>query len=614
MKSYAARSYLWMLLRCTQEPPDNDFSEGVRFETFWKEFHASQIRRQYSGLDYTIFLPHDFDRIYTPPWASFAKTVINRFSFQLNRLQYLFPRVQRRKNTSGETLSLYNLFTGKEEREVKTVDLEILYGKTGHQVQGSCELRSSWKFSDLKPRYYYCQGGRDYFASRYMKRIAIALMQAIPASEVRMRSNPELHLDLDDILDNHIVYWDFSNFTTSLADLRYFLYYIAEGLRDTPVHHLRLFDYFVGEVVVHPAELIHSYNDIVNIRSPFSLARIADDILGVWDPREAEQQNSGSLGVAGNIGFSTACHAFHVCIVCGRGKCVCVGDDAMGILKEDPHRELIPRMKRLAPIAEEKFGIIPPGGEELFRFLKRAWFIGSDGSLNRDFLLNFPIICFIDGETHKRTVLPDNTGFDFFKKVICAVGNLLWEVHRFGQHITDTDMDIIFLFLKETYRVLGISDLARGALPGTYVSSIGKTLNSLMIPPIRFHDVYDPRTTNWTEFLVNNHQQAVYRIPLTCPKDTRPYWPNKGDVIHAASSMLWRAFEDLELVTIEFLFETTEVLSDHGKRALLDSVMKDSDISRMCRILVVADIPDKFRFAFAIPDYQSSYADLSNII
>jgi len=285
----------------------------------------------------------------------------------------------------------------------------------------------------------------------------------------------------------------------------------------------------------------------------------------------------------------------------------------MGLLKEEPHNELIPRMTRLAPIAEDKFGIIPPGSDELFRFLKRAWFVGSDGSLNRDFLLNFPIICFIDGETHGRTVIPDVTGFDFFKKVICAVGNLLWEVLRFGQHLSDDDLSIISIFLKKTYRTMKIDHLARGALPGTHVVSIGKTLNSLMIPPIHL-DLYDPRSTNWTEFLVNTHQQAVYRIPLTCPKDTRPYWPNKGDVVHAASSMLWRAFQDLGYVDIEFLFETTEVLSDHGKRALLESVMKDSDTSRMCRIVVVADIPDKFRFAFAVPDHQSSYADLVHII
>lgn len=613
MKVYAARSYLWMLLRCTREPPDNDFSAEVRFETFWKEFHASQTARRYSGLDYSVFL-HGFNRIYTPPWASFAKMIINRFSFQLNRLQYLFPRVQRRKNTSDETRALYNLFTNSQESEVRTVDLEILYGKTGHQVGGACELRSSWKFSDLKPRFYYCQGGRDYFASRYMKRIAIALMQAIPASEVHMRTNPELDIEVDETLDEHIVYWDFSNFTTSLVDLRYFLYYIAEGLRDTPVHQIRLFDYHFGEVLVHPSEMIHEYNSVVNWRSPFSLARIADDMLGDWDSREAEQQNSGSLGVAGNIGFSTACHAFHVCIVCGRSKCVCVGDDAMGLIKEDPHDTLIPTMSRLAPIAEDKFGIIPPGSDQLFRFLKRAWYLGEDGLLRRDFLLNFPIICFIDGETHGRTVIPDTTGIDFFKKVIQSVGSLLWEVRRFGEHITHEDLSIIRLFLRRAYSFLKIDHLVRGALPGVHIVSLGKTLTTLMIPPILIPDMFDPRTTDWAEFLINNCQQSVYVIPLICSKETRPYWPIKGDVVHAASSMLWRAFEDLGYVTIKFLFETTEILSDHGKRALLESVLKDSGSSRMCQITIVADIPDRFRFAFAFPDHQSSLADLVHII
>jgi len=57
--------------------------------------------------------------------------------------------------------------TDKEEHELTTLDLELMKMKTGIEVGGDCEMRMVWKYNELKPRFYYCQGGTAYWPSRF---------------------------------------------------------------------------------------------------------------------------------------------------------------------------------------------------------------------------------------------------------------------------------------------------------------------------------------------------------------------------------------------------------------------------------------------------------------
>jgi len=139
----------------------------------------------------------------------------------------LYPAYQRRKNMSRETAQ--GLFergyrhSDKEWWNFSTGDLERHYAMTGERILGHCEMRTAWTYNILKPRAYYCIGGTDYWASRYIKPIAIDFMNANPITHTKRRMDPcqiSMHLDPED----WIALWDLESFTTSLVELREFLF------------------------------------------------------------------------------------------------------------------------------------------------------------------------------------------------------------------------------------------------------------------------------------------------------------------------------------------------------------------------------------------------------
>lgn len=46
-------------------------------------------------------------------------------------------------------------------------EVERFYCHTGVTIDGPVEMRSSWKYNDLKPRIYYAQGPTVYSVSKY---------------------------------------------------------------------------------------------------------------------------------------------------------------------------------------------------------------------------------------------------------------------------------------------------------------------------------------------------------------------------------------------------------------------------------------------------------------
>jgi hypothetical protein len=78
--------------------------------------------------------------------------------------------------------------------EIKTMlDVEKFYHINGEHPQGYTELRSVWRYNDLKPRCYYAMGPTHYQAAKYIQPIFNSLVDLFPVSHKRMRfslSNP----------------------------------------------------------------------------------------------------------------------------------------------------------------------------------------------------------------------------------------------------------------------------------------------------------------------------------------------------------------------------------------------------------------------------------------
>lgn len=235
------RSFISMIVR--NEALDRfSGAEEVIEEGFAKEFRATQIRKDenhrlnYQVLDQDNYAPLQYSIHYplTPWWSGNAKNLVNRFSSRLEKLGVLFPQVQRRKNMSRDTcrnLALAGYQNDSIWENFTTLDLEKHKVATGEMIQGACETRMAWKFNELKPRFYYCTGGSSYWESRYMKRIAVELMECIESTKLKRRDHPEdIMYSLQD--EDWLTLWDMSAFTSSLSELKYFLYYLIKNMEE----------------------------------------------------------------------------------------------------------------------------------------------------------------------------------------------------------------------------------------------------------------------------------------------------------------------------------------------------------------------------------------------
>lgn len=235
------RSIVSMFVR--NEPLD-DLSEGEKamHDGFLAEFMAGQNRRDpddrlsYQCLDQSNYCPAAYSIYYpiAPGWSAYAKNLVNRFVVRIGKMGIVYPHVQRGKNMSVDTCrALYeDGYSGDRSwKDFRTLDLEIHKYRTGREIQGHCEMRNIWRFNELKPRFYYATGGTCYWKSRYMKRFAVALMECMTSSQEQRRSHPEgIEYSIED--DDYVMLWDYSAFTTSLSELKLFLYYLIKNLED----------------------------------------------------------------------------------------------------------------------------------------------------------------------------------------------------------------------------------------------------------------------------------------------------------------------------------------------------------------------------------------------
>jgi len=608
-----SRSIIWILCRCLPEPVNYPEESMIRHTSFVSEFHAGQVPWSIDPLfDYSALAKTKGE--WVPTWQLPMKKYAINFQTRLRRVGYLFPKVQRKKNTTRETAYNYHEYlqvepTMSQLSAVTSLDLEKLYHKTGIQIQGSNEMRSAWKFGDLKPRYYYCMGGTEYWASRYMKRFAVLLMESIPSCTVRMRTSPQEDLIPDD--DDYISTWDFKAFTTRLSDLRYMLYHLARGLEKEEIY-VSIVDYRLGLLRVPSWELLDQYNKLININAPYDIERIRES-ASYFDNeaiRVFYQQNSGMLGVPGNIGFSTANHGLIVSMAVDETKGCCVGDDGLRLGKT-PFAEsaLCEDLQLLGVMHPEKDGELAPDNPGPLRFVKRGWYrpdtLG-DFRLFRDFLFDLPIPSIIDGEYGNRDIFPLPSKYERARKVGTAAGGVLWQIHEHRYEISDQEIILLEIYLRLAYHKVGLSPI--GGLPGKFLKQHGTI--SFAYPCIDF-DRYDPRWYEWLDFQFEQIHQTSFSIPLDTPKAWKMPFGRKGDVVYWGRNKFVKVFEDIEVVESTVLYENVTFLSEVNRRRVRQHLMGiSSGLDPMCKVVFLKDIPDEFLFLVDSPyDRGNSLVD-----
>jgi len=620
-QSVMMRSLVWMFARTVPEPKDIDQTDEVYRDGFYKEFDASQygtFRPQafnWSDMGFN-HIPSRIDFIWHSKLRSIA-SAFHTYCYAKIGKNLLFPHVNRRRNVSRESASIFKIYNPESQlEEITTKDLECFYGDTGFEIPGPCEMRNAWKFNDLKPRFYYAQGGTSYFASRYIKPIAVALMESCPFTTRKMRTTPDLYLSSDD--EDFVCTWDFTSFTTNLSELKFFLHHLVRALEDLRPVEFFAFDYHDGRSTLTLTDMLDHYNQVVNFFPEFTVYRILDRFkYEMENPYEHKtQQQNGMLGVAGNIGFSTTVHG--AVMMKSLDKGTCVGDDGLGITKRQPYADLIPTLNGLGNIHPDKFGIISPQSYEVaLRFVKRRLDRDEYGQIRIESLFNFPIAPYIDKVFGKRSVPFDLTDYDCIAKIATQTGKLLWDIYAVSYLVSDEEYGLLIQFLFRAYKSLNIPP--NGLFPGESLLIHEHTHQFWhFLPGLKdsFGDLIDFRYHDWLDEMLKHWPASGIRAQVHVPTFV-PDLPYAGETVLVTRNRSWSALEDMGLVRLKPVYETYMHPSADARRTIMKNLgrLVDKNTAGLYEMHVLHEIPTKFDFVFnTVPTEFVDYRLLSRDI
>jgi len=465
-------------------------------------------------------------------------------------------------------LNLHSLGYKKDKPyDANTLDLELAKIEYGIEVQGECEMRKVWRFNELKPRFYYATGGTAYWASRYFKPIARLMMDATRSARSERRLHPEdisYYLELDE----RLVVWDLSSFTSSLSELKQFMWFIARILESDPEFHstpLRCFDYAEGIKEIHAWDLFDNYNTVVNVECWYTIDRVLSWFNKDTATSSLQVTNSGLLGVLGNIGCSTAFHGFHIDMTDDRDNGVCVGDDAMKGVRKEMEKVFISHMRLIGDIAADKATVIKEIDNEReshhFKFVKRR-LTRDEYGVHLGILHSFPSLAAIFDVADELHDIRDNWTeheADIVRKFCHQVGAYLWELFDSGVLSPESRLllDNILAYLYKRCQLP-----FRGSLPGAKDKRYKNETRLFSVPPLFFdYDRYD-----WAEYLWSNCEQLYVLLPIDSSAMAFPPFSEHME-FHATDSVFLNILEDVGSVVVhERQMEWVEVEETNYRR------------------------------------------------
>jgi len=435
---------------------------------------------------------------------------------------FILPAYNSKKNVGRQTQRNYHYTLSGEHVEpefwsITTLDLLTLYFKTGYKITGPLEVRQAWFFNDLKPRTYYCLGGTSFWDGLYIQDLANFFCKILPST------NPFSRFTVSRVgtigYDQLLITYDYTSFTTSLAELKFFIFWLSTHFRGTP---MEILDVRLGLVRLDVGQLLYDYNEAVNNYQAFSLERFfqeCEDVIFF-------QGRSGSLGVKGNIVFSTFLHGMALGDITGTpdSDC-CVGDDALVGLWRSLFQLFISCVNNLGDINPDKFISIsrpsmdcPNAARETFKFLKRPIFLDAMGSPNLGVLDFFPSIA--------DALHPEGDGIhtaSFGLDRIQSVKTFVMQWGRFlnlqrskDMHfsVRDEDLESLLSAIQAVYKEYGLP--YEGAIPGVVWIPLHRGAPEVgavraLIPPCDTIGVFD---VDWLETLLFRFAGDVFTEPV----------------------------------------------------------------------------------------------------
>lgn len=495
--------------------------------TIDKEISASIKPNRPQQLDYSALTSTDRldtlfgrDRVPSEVLDDWKSGVV-RFRRMMSSQDHIFiPHYQSKKNMGWRTQEALHFAqyseTGdhapRHENHSTQRDLMIFYHQTGLQVMGPMEFRYTWRFNDLKGRAYYATGGSATWPSLFIKQVVKDILNLIPGTHVRLRYDATRVTDVRPLQDDEVlITYDYTSFTTSLSELKYFLTYLARQLTGISFRGL---DLFQGIVEYDLGEYIHEYNLSINMNAIYDVSRITEgaEILGF-----VHQCRSGMLGVQGNIGFSTLNHGLAVSGLTHDPYCT-VGDDTLFRTAKSHHQTAIERAQMLCEIEESKFHTwtsinmyADEAGlqsvEQAWQFLKRPLGLGTDNYVYPGYLPTFPGIaeCLMPPDRyHAHSDKPEMEKFLIAAK---QWGRMLHSIMHHYPDISPDESEILLQIMRSVYDHFEVP--YEGLPVGSVLQREPLITCTTFVPPVT-EEVF---TVGWEELLCRYYTGTIIVIP-----------------------------------------------------------------------------------------------------
>jgi hypothetical protein len=405
------------------------------------------------------------------------------------------------------------LYSVHGKYDLTALDAVKLYHETGCQITGPMEMRHAWRYNDLKGRAYYANGGDAIWVGLFLKQIVKDILNLLPSTHTFSRYDAS-RVTYHPLQDGEVIItYDYSSFTTSLAELKYFLVYLARQLEGITI---KVLDVYEGIQERDLGEYIYHYNETINQNAEFDVSRL--DICEMTCL--LVQTRNGMLGAQGNLAFSTLLHGLSISGASDDVTTTCVvGDDALIRIPCRAIDEAIICVGKLGNIAREKFHIWEASAlydadeqsaadKQSFMFLKRPLSIDPENKVQTGFLAAMPAIADVlmpaDGY-HVRSELPFNF---LLTRFAVQWSRYLYTISTIGAPVLDNfEAEVIMATMAIVYDKFNIphEGLPYGTSWRLPEGSSSPDVSLLVtVPPIR-PEIFD---LDWVELMVTRYYRG----------------------------------------------------------------------------------------------------------
>lgn len=505
----------------------------------------------------------------------------------------LFPYRNDTKNVGYQTQQDYYHCCGEEygPKDVTTLDLLKLYARTGIRIQGPLEVRQWWKYNDLRPRTYYALGGSAYWQALYIKEIANEVAKIFPST------HPYSRFDVTrsgNISPNEIlVTYDYSSFTTSLGELKHFLFWLGTSLMDCSAY---VVDVRSGLISLDLGSMILDYNDSINVLQEVDLQRILPQTN---ENTVCHQTNSGSLGTQGNIVFSMCNHGISLGGITDNPlHDSCVGDDALAKILKTSLEMMMLCVNNLGVVAPEKFSTIPrppldyptDSTYHAFKYLKRPLYVSFDGEIHAgvlDFFPSFAEALFPEGDG-VHVGRPDKSRMDRARTFVMQWGKFLIAISKIPDATYLFDEYLVLSTAQLVYDEFGLA--FSGQIPGdTMVGDRGLEALDLWVPPCDNESVF---VEDWIGTLCWKFRGRITQFQSSVAgRVSAPTATVKGDQFQVTMNPMISLMRDMDWLEVSPVMYQ-EVIGDVTEERLRRKIFSENCEMELLYDVVVLHVPD----------------------